>query len=569
MAAASAAANGRAGSALLWFRKGLRLHDNPALHAACAGAPPAVYPVFVLDPWFLRPDPAAPSPGSSRVGVNRIGFLLQSLADLDASLAARGSRLLLLHGDPTKVLPDLFQKWHISKLCFEFDTEPYACDRDAKIRELAREAGVEVVDPVGHTLCDPRETIQKAGGTAPTSYGPFCKAVGKPADPIGDAPEVIPAPPPDLAGVPVVPVPTLADLGYDHIDDENETPFKGGETEGLRRLDKFMSRKEWVARFEKPKGNPAEFDEPATTFGCVSSRLFYKRLMEISNELGGKHTQPPVSLEGQLLWREFFYTVGYGTPHFDRMTGNPICKKIGWKEDEDLLAAWRDGQTGYPWIDACMTQLRKWGWMHHLARHAVACFLTRGDLYVHWEKGRDVFDRLLIDGDWSINNGNWMWLSASAFFHQYHRIYSPVTFGQKYDKAGKFVKFFIPVLKDMPPQYIYEPWKAPMEVQKKANCIIGKDYPHPVVDHGEANKKCRDRMAAAYKLNKETKNAPSEEQLLALRHGLDDDPDEDPKENAREGVDRRPPRRSAQVPGRDMSKDKGDKKRQRRLTDYG
>ncbi|KAL5664812.1 hypothetical protein ACJX0J_024920, partial [Zea mays] len=99
--------------------------------------------------------------------------------------------------------------------------------------------------------------------------------------------------------------------------------------------------------------------------------------------------------------------------------------------------------------------------------------------FIHWEKGRDVFERLLIDSDWAINNGNWLWLSCSSFFYQYHRIYSPITFGKKYDPNGNYIRHFIPVLKDMPREYIYEPWTAPTSIQKKANCIIGKDYPKP------------------------------------------------------------------------------------------
>ncbi|XP_024361048.1 (6-4)DNA photolyase isoform X2 [Physcomitrium patens] len=509
---------------LMWFRKGLRLHDNPALLRSCEGAS-HVYPVFVLDPWFLAPDPTAPSPGSKLVGVNRIRFLLQSLEDLDENLRKHGSRLLVLHGNPTTVIPELLMKWQINELCFEFDTEPYAQDRDADIKKLATKYGVEVFSPVSHTLFNPIDTIRKNGGQTPLTYQAFLKLTGKPPLPV-TAPLQIPSPPEDLNDVHVVPVPKLEDLGYVNLDEEF-SPHPGGETEALRRLDKSLVNQKWVCDFEKPKGNPTAFIEPATTvlspylkFGCLSCRLFHQRLLAVYSQ-NKKHSSPPVSLEGQLLWREFFYTAGYGTPNFDRMLGNPICKQIPWKDDDRLLAAWRDGQTGYPWIDAAMVQLRKWGWMHHLARHAVACFLTRGDMFVYWEKGRDVFDRLLIDSDWAINNGNWLWLSASAFFHQYHRIYSPVTFGKKYDPDGLYVKHFLPVLKDMPKYYIYEPWTAPLAVQKKANCIIGVDYPRPIVDHSIANKECREKMGIAYSQNR-SQAAPSVSSTMRKRRrGVD------------------------------------------------
>ncbi|KAG6547810.1 hypothetical protein Mapa_010625 [Marchantia paleacea] len=550
---------------LMWFRKGLRLHDNPALHKACEDAS-HVFPVFVLDPFFLAPDPTAPSPGSRTAGVNRIHFLLQSLQDLDSSLKSRGSQLFLVHGNPTEVIPELLEKWSIKRLCFEHDTEPYAQDRDKRIKEICEERGIELHSPVSHTLFNPAETILKNGGKPPLTYQAFCRTLGKPPKPVGDAPAAIPEPSKDLTDVKVVPIPSLQDLGYVDLNEEF-TSFGGGETEGLRRLDKILADKKWVAEFEKPKGNPTAFIKPATTclspylkFGCVSVRLFYARLLAVYSETK-KHSHPPVSLEGQLLWREFFYTVGYGTINYDRMVGNPICRQIPWKDDEVLLSRWRDGQTGFPWIDAAMIQLRKWGWMHHLARHAVACFLTRGDLFVYWEKGRDVFDRLLVDSDWAINNGNWMWLSASAFFAQYHRIYSPITFAKKHDPEGKYIKHFIPVLKEMPKAYIYEPWTAPLSVQKEANCIIGKDYPKPVVDHAIANKKCRDRMGAAFALNKAAGSGqPTQEQVNALNEKLNANLDEAPDAAiAAESSDEESP---------PSPKPKPKPKRQRTLTEY-
>ncbi|KAL3690722.1 hypothetical protein R1sor_004373 [Riccia sorocarpa] len=527
---------------IIWFRKGLRLHDNPALHKACQDAS-HVFPVFVLDPFFLAPDPTAPTPGSSTVGVNRIHFLLESLRDLNANLESRGTKLLLVQGNPVEVLPELLEKWSINRLCFEFDTEPYAQVRDKLIMEFCEHRGIEVHTPVSHTIFDPREIIAKNGGKPPLTYQAFCRKLGKPPKPLADVFE-IPALPLDLRDVNVVPLPSLEELGYVNLKEEF-SPFRGGETEGLKRLEECLADKKWVSEFEKPKGDPTAFLKPATTclspyfkFGCVSVRLFYFRLLAVYAEVK-KHSKPPVSLEGQILWREFFYTAGYGTPNFDRMVGNPICRQIPWKDDENLLSCWRDGRTGYPWIDAAMIQLRKWGWLHHLARHAVACFLTRGDLFVYWEKGRDVFDRLLVDADWALNNGNWLWLSASAFFAQYHRIYSPATFAKKYDPDGKYIKHFIPALKDMPKAYIYEPWTAPLSVQKKANCIIGIDYPKPVVDHAIANKICRDRMGAAFALNKQAApGQPTQEQVDNLNNRLNENLDvEADQQDARAGTD--------------------------------
>ncbi|KZV26106.1 (6-4)DNA photolyase [Dorcoceras hygrometricum] len=483
-------------NSLMWFRKGIRLHDNPALQYAAKDSD-FVYPVFVIDPHYMEPDPNAFSPGSRRAGLNRIRFLLESLVDLDFNLKKLGSRLLVLKGEPSEVLSRCLHEWRISKLCFEFDTEPYYQVLDNKVKNHASAVGVEIYSPVSHTIFDPADIIQKNGGKPPLSYQSFVKLAGKPSwasSPISD--EITCIPPVGIVGNCVISeVPSMKELGYEDKDEDERTPFKGGESEALKRLRESISNKEWVANFEKPKGDPSSFLKPATT--VLSPYL-------------------------KLLWREFFYTVAYGTPNFDQMKGNKICKQIPWKYDDELLVAWRDTKTGFPWIDAIMVQLQKWGWMHHLARHSVACFLTRGDLLVHWEMGRDVFERLLIDSDWSINNANWLWLSCSSFFYQYNRIYSPISFGKKYDPKGNYIRHFLPILKDMPENYIYEPWTAPLSVQAKAKCIIGKDYPKPVVDHGSASKDCKQFIHEAYELNKRLNGDVSEEDLKGLRRRFEE-----------------------------------------------
>nr|KYP54012.1 Cryptochrome-1 [Cajanus cajan] len=517
---------GSGSGSLVWFRKGIRIHDNPALEFASRGAS-HLYPVFVIDPHYMEPDPNASTPGSSLAGLNRIKFLLESLVDLDLNLKTLGSRLLILKGDPAEVVIRCLKEWNVGKLCFEYDTEPYYQALDVKVKNFALDAGIEVFSPVSHTLFNPTDIIKKNGGKPPLSYQSFVKLAGEPPSPISTVYSSLP-PVGHLGSCDISEVPTLRDLGYGDAEQDEFSPFKGGESEALKRLDECMKDKKWVANFEKPKGNPSAFLKPATTvlspylkFGCLSARYFYQRIQEVYKSMP-KHASPPVSLIGQLLWREFFYTAAFGTPNFDRMTGNRICKQVPWKDDDKLLEAWREGRTGFPWIDAIMIQLRKWGWMHHLARHSVACFLTRGDLFVHWERGRDVFGRLLIDSDWAINNGNWMWLSCSSFFYQYNRIYSPTTFGKKYDPNGDFIRHFLPVLKDMPREYIYEPWTAPKSIQNKANCIIGKDYPMSVVSHDSASKECRRKMGEAYALNKELNGLVSEDDLKKLRRKLDE-----------------------------------------------
>ncbi|XP_050382163.1 (6-4)DNA photolyase [Argentina anserina] len=515
---------------LIWFRKGLRIHDNPALMHASKSSN-FLYPVFVIDPHYMKPDPTAPSPGSSRAGLTRIRFLLESLVDLDLSLKKLGSRLLVLKGEPSDVIVRCLKEWDVKKLCFEYDTDPYYQALDVKIKGFASADGIEVFSPVSHTLFNPAEIIQKNGGRPPLSYQSFLKLAGEPSWMSSSLSMTLSLLPPvgNVGNCEVSEVPTVEELGYEDAQQEEFSPFRGGESEALKRLRESIEKKEWVANFEKPKGDPSAFLKPATTvlspylkFGCLSSRYFYTCLQDVQKNVK-KHTLPPVSLVGQLLWRDFFYTAAYGTPNFNQMRGNRICKQIPWKDDDKLLAAWREARTGYPWIDAIMTQLRKWGWMHHLARHSVACFLTRGDMFVHWEKGRDVFERLLIDSDWAINNGNWLWLSCSSFFYQYNRIYSPISFGKKYDPNGDYIRHFLPVLKDMPKQYIYVPWRAPLSIQKKAKCIIGRDYPEPVVCHDSASKECKKKMAEAYALNQKLTGLVSEEDLINLRRKQEED----------------------------------------------
>ncbi|XP_069077855.1 cryptochrome-2 isoform X3 [Pleurodeles waltl] len=374
--------------------------------------------------------------------------------------------------------------------------------------KLAKKSGVEVIIENSHTLYDLDRIIELNGHKPPLTYKRFQAIISRmelPKKPIGTmtlqqmekCKAEIQDNHDERYGVP-----SLEELGF-QTDGLGAAVWQGGETEALSRLDKHLERKAWVANYERPRMNANSLLasptglSPYLRFGCLSCRLFYYRLRDLYKKVK-RNSMPPLSLYGQLLWREFFYTAATSNPKFDRMEGNPICIQIPWDRNPEALAKWAEGKTGFPWIDAIMTQLRQEGWIHHLARHAVACFLTRGDLWNSWENGVRVFDELLLDADFSVNAGSWMWLSCSAFFQQFFHCYCPVGFGRRTDPSGDYIRRYLPKLKAYPARYIYEPWNAPESVQKAAKCIIGVDYPKPIVNHAEASRLNIERMKQIY-----------------------------------------------------------------------
>jgi len=330
-------------------------------------------------------------------------------------------------------------------------------------------------------------------------------------------------------------VPTMEELGLKPA----TTSHRGGETVALKALDEIIANEKYTATFEKPKTAPTAFLPQATTllsphmhFGSLSCRLFYWRAQDVVTNYAGKASQPPTSLTGQLLFRDMYFgaqaSLGY---KFGQAYGNSHCRFIPWylpsqidpqtglingsyQTDTPLAETWfhrwKYGITGFPWIDGLMRQLRHEGWLHHLGRHAVACFLTRGGCYIDWERGAEVFEEWLIDHEAACNIGNWQWLACAAFFSQFFRCYSPIAFPKKWDPEGKFVRHYVPELKDFPAKYIYEPWKAPVVDQKRAGCLVRGDgstvaeeggvkvYPRPVFDFDERRTVCIKAMKSAY-----------------------------------------------------------------------
>lgn len=338
-------------------------------------------------------------------------------------------------------------------------------------------------------------------------------------------------------------IPSLEEMGIDPAD--VTSPHKGGENAGLELLKSYIENSDYIGTFEKPKTAPTDFEPQATTllsphmhFGSVSVRKFWWDVQDVleKRRKEKKHVSgEPVNLPGQLLFRDMYFAAHaqVGFP-FGQAVGNSVARFIPWHlqsnyvrgekdgnpisdgtytvddpQAEEYFRRWKEGRTGFPWIDALMRQLRLEGWIHHLGRHAVACFLTRGGCYVSWERGAEVFEEWLIDHEVACNAGNWMWLSCTAFFSQFYRVYSPIAFGKKWDPEGNFVKRYVPELANFDKKYIYEPHKAPIADQKAWNCIIQGDgtkteengtkvYPKPMFDFNERRRFCLDRIKEAY-----------------------------------------------------------------------
>ncbi|XP_034031416.1 cryptochrome-1-like [Thalassophryne amazonica] len=346
-------------------------------------------------------------PANRTAGVEqqtRWRFLLHCLEDLDASLRKINSRLFVIRGQPTDVFPRLFKDWQISRLSYEYDSEPFGKERDAAIQKLPCEAGVEVLVWISHTLYDLDKIIELNGSQPPLTYKRFQTLISH-MDAVELPVETITSKMMTKCSTPIgsdhderYGVPSLEELGFE-TEGLPSAVWPGGETEALKKLEWHLERKAWVANFERPRMNANSLLasptglSPYLRFGCLSCRLFYFKLTDLYKKVK-KNSTPPLSLYGQLLWREFFYTTATNNLCFDKMDGNPVCVQIPWDRNPEALAKWPEGQTGFPWIDAIMAQLKE-GWIHHLARHAVACFLTRGDLWISWEEGMKVFEELL------------------------------------------------------------------------------------------------------------------------------------------------------------------------------
>jgi deoxyribodipyrimidine photo-lyase len=446
--------------AIVWFRRDLRVHDHPALREAL-DRHGEVVPFFCLDDRLLH--------GRHASGP-RTQFMLECLHDLDGSL---DGRLVVRRGRPERELARLAEQTGAEDVYFSADVSPFARERGRRVSGT----GLRLHARPGLTI---------AGDLGDYSvFAPFHRRwLKEPRREVLGAPRRLRGPRPGGDGIP-----RLEELG---LRQEVEETMDGGEAEARRRLTNFLRGpiERYRNRADMLGDDRSSRLSPYLHFGCVSAREVESRLPE---------GEGPDEFRRQLAWRDFYHAVLLNRPqnatqeHQERYRGS-----LSWDRDEAKLRAWQEGRTGYPLVDAGMRQLRREGWMHNRARLVVASFLTK-DLGIDWRLGERWFMRLLIDGDEANNNGNWQWIASVGVDPQpaYRRIYNPARHMERFDPRGAYVRRHVPELRGVPDEHLREPWRMPDEVQRAAGCVIGRDYPAPIVDHLEARREALERFRAA------------------------------------------------------------------------
>jgi len=455
-------------TAIWWLRRDLRLADNEALAAAARAR--RMIPVFILDPALLDGPAASPQ---------RVAFLLDGLRRLDDDLRACGSRLVVRRDRPVTALAELVAETGASVVYAQEDYSDYAKRRDAAVERLLplRHAGSIAVRPSG--------TVLKADGSPYTVFTPFKRAWL--AQPLPDDADLLPPPTrlPDPGGLPSERLP------------DGPTPpatFPAGEAEALRRLERFTD--ETIADYTDSRNrldrNGTSQLSPYLRFGMLSPRaavVAARRAMRDPTAASGA-----AAWLNELIWRDFYSHILDHFPHVAGGSFKTSLRDIPWRNDPAEFAAWCAGQTGFPVIDAAMRQLAESGWMPNRARMIVASFLVK-DLLIDWRWGERWFMRHLVDGDPAANNGGWQWVAGTGTdAAPYFRIFNPVTQGRKFDPQGDYARRWLPELAGVPGAAVHEPWRLSAAEQRAAGCVLGRDYPRPIIDRALM----RERTLAAY-----------------------------------------------------------------------
>lgn len=469
---------------LVWLRNDLRVRDNKALYAACRDPQANVIALFIATPQQWHQHHMSP---------RQSAFIFENLKWLQQALAGRGIPLHYHQCDDfmTSVayLIDFCQQHQVDHLFYNYQYELNERQRDAAVEKVLGELNKISQGFDDSVLLSPG-SVRTHNGDMYKVFTPFSKVFVKQLQ--QELPECLPAPAVRARGA-IKDLCKLEPFDYPRQSFDQHC-FPAGEQAALKRLRDFCQQT--VSEYGKQRDNPATDGTSRLSCylatGVLSPRQCLQRLLKEHPE-GLKGDSSFVWLN-ELIWREFYRHLLVAYPALCRH--QPFIawtRNIQWQRDDAGLKAWQQGKTGYPIVDAAMRQLNTLGWMHNRLRMIAASFLVK-DLLIDWREGERYFMSQLIDGDLAANNGGWQWAASTGTdAAPYFRIFNPVTQGKRIDPKGKFIRYWLPELSDVPDEGIHQPLEWAKEKQQKL------DYPPPIVDHKQARKKTLETFEAARK----------------------------------------------------------------------
>jgi deoxyribodipyrimidine photo-lyase len=472
--------------AIVWLRRDLRLDDHLPLRAAALAADRVVL-AFVLDPVLLR---------SERMGGPIVQFFFESLAQLREQLRRMGSDLALLEGDFARELPALAARVGATAVYYGSDTDPAASARDADVTRACEAAGLAVHAYSDQVYYSARDVV-RADGEPYSVYTPYrrrweARLAEEPHPPVDSraacAGRLLSAA--QIGATRDVPSPE--DFGY-----ASSPRFpQAGEREAQRLLAAFVAN--GLLLYADCRNEPAVEGtsrlSPHLRAGTIGIRTCVHAALDARDAVRGHARSNAERWLSELIWRDFYHQVLVHHPHTADQPFIDAARAINYIDDDDGFAAWCEARTGYPIVDAAMRQLNATGWMHNRLRMVVASFLTK-HLLIDYRRGISYFEQRLADADLAANNGGWQWsASVGTDPSPYFRVFNPILQGKNFDPHGTFVRTWLPVLRGVPAADIHAPWNVPPLMQAEYGCVIGTDYPEPIVDHAFA----RERALAVY-----------------------------------------------------------------------
>lgn len=452
---------------LVWFRRDLRLHDHVALSVASKVCD-EVHAVFVFDTTILN--------HLKDKSDARLHFIIDSLKEMEEILNKHNSSIHVLYGDPTTLIPKFCREQNIHALFFNRDYEPQAKKRDESVIATLKQAKIEAHHFKDCVFFEAKEVLKNDG----SPYKVFTPYMLRWREALRKQEDQVPQYPCNLKKMVTYKNDTSI-LEFDWFKKLGFSPsvphLKAGMTAAKKQLDSFLTR---IQDYEKLRDFPA--------LEGTSNMSVYLRHGNISVREVVKAALTGTSIGHQkwlaeLVWREFYLYILDQFPEVVNHAFKPSYDQIKWDQKPDLLEAWKNGETGFPIVDAAMRCLKATGTMPNRLRMVTASFLCK-TLLLDWRLGEAWFAQKLLDFDLAANNGGWQWCASSGVDSQpYFRIFNPWSQSQKFDPAGDFIRSWCPELSLFDEKQIHHPHEATPLEQQMAGCLVGQDYPFPVVNY--------------------------------------------------------------------------------------